>query len=179
MKNPWTKISSTIAYENNWIRVEHQEVITPTGSEGIYGKVHFKNIAVGIIAMDAYNNIWLVGQYRYPCGIYSWEIPEGGCPSHEEPKMAALRELEEEAGLIAGSIEMLTEFYTSNSVTDEKAIIFVAKEITFTTPKPDPTERLVVKKIALQDALGMIFDGQITDSLTIIALLMLKEKLKV
>jgi len=177
MNNPWTSLFCNKVYENDWISVEHHDVITPTGTQGIYGKVCFKNTAIGIIPLDEHQNIWLVGQYRYPINIYSWEIPEGGCPPNEDPEVAAHRELEEEAGIIASQLTKITEFYTSNSVTDEKAIIYLAEGLKFSTPNPEPTEDLKIRKVPFKDALGMIFDGQITDALTIIGLLMLKEKL--
>jgi hypothetical protein len=76
--NPWKTISTTLKYENPWIRVEEHQVLNPSGKEGIYGTVHFKNIAIGIIPVDDEGNTWLVGQYRYPLNCYSWEIIERG-----------------------------------------------------------------------------------------------------
>ena len=176
-KNPFNKIDETIVYDNKWISVKHANIITPKNTAGIYGTVHFKNYAIGIIPIDADGNTYLVGQYRYALDAYSWEIPEGGCPPNEDPEVAAHRELEEEAGIIASQLTKITEFYTSNSVTDEKAIIYLAEGLKFSTPNPEPTEDLKIRKVPFKDALGMIFDGQITDALTIIGLLMLKEKL--
>ena len=89
MENPWKTLSQQIAYDNPWIQVTHREVINPNGGEGIYGIVHFKNIAVGIIPVDTAGNTWLVGQYRYALGEYTWEIPEGGCPIGDSPLEAA------------------------------------------------------------------------------------------
>src|SRR5690606_33061594 len=98
----WKTVSSKPAYENPWIRVEHHDVITPGGGPGIYGVVKFKNKAIGIIPVDDEGFVYLVGQYRYTLGEYSWEIPEGGGPLDEDPLEAAKRELKEETGLVAG-----------------------------------------------------------------------------
>ena len=77
-KNPWTILSQKKIYENPWIELTEFEVLNPKNNPGIYGKIHFKGIAVGIIAMDKDKNIYLVGQYRFPLDEYSWEIAEGG-----------------------------------------------------------------------------------------------------
>ncbi len=97
-----TKTANTV-YENPWIKVSHEEVITPKGTDGIYGVVHFKNTAIGVVPIDNDGNTWLVKQSRYTLNQYTWEIPEGGCPHGEIPLNAAKRELEEEVGLQANS----------------------------------------------------------------------------
>ena len=78
--NPWKTISQSVVYENPWIKVQEDQVIRPDGLDGIYGVVNFKNKAVGVLPIDEEGFTYLVGQYRYPLGFYSWEIPEGGCP---------------------------------------------------------------------------------------------------
>src|ERR1700755_3397538 len=94
--NPWTVLTSKEIYTNNWIALTHYDVLNPSGGKGIYGKVHFKNLAIGVVALDADLNTYLVGQYRFTIDKYSWEIPEGGGPFNEDPLDAAKRELEEE-----------------------------------------------------------------------------------
>jgi hypothetical protein len=99
--NPWKVLNSSLKYDNNWIKVTEYDVINPSGGKGIYGKVHFKNIAIGIVAIDENMNIYLVGQYRFTIDQYSWEIPEGGCIIGTDPLESAKRELLEETGLKA------------------------------------------------------------------------------
>ena len=77
-ENPWTTLSSRAIYENPWIALREDQVIQPDGRPGIYGVVHFKHPAVGVLPVDENGDVWLVGQYRYPLDRYSWEIPEGG-----------------------------------------------------------------------------------------------------
>ena len=147
-------------YENPWIRVEHHEVINPNGGEGIYGEGHFKNLAIGIIPIDDQDHTWIVGQYRYPLDIYSWEIPEGGGPLGIDPLVSAKRELVEECGLIAEHWELLLEMHLSNSVSDEHAMIYLAKELKETQALPEETEQLQIKRLPVDKAIEMALNGK-------------------
>ena len=175
-KNPWTLNSIKEVYENDWISVEHHDVLNPSSKPGVYGKVHFKNIAIGIIPVSDDGYTWLVGQFRYPLNQYSWEIPEGGGQLGSKPIESAKRELIEETGIQAKSWEAIQEIHTSNSVSDEYGIIFLARELEYGESKPDENEELVVKKVKLEKALEMILDGKITDSLSVAGILSLKLK---
>lgn len=170
-KNPWQILDSEVKYENNWIQVVHQKVINPSGGEGIYGTVNFKNIAVGVVPIDQDGNIWLVGQYRFPLNEYSWEIPEGGCPKGEEVLDTAKRELKEETGLIAQEWKLISKLHTSNSVCNEVAYIYLAESITQSESQPEETEQLQVKKVSLKEALMMVLDNKITDSMSVAGIL--------
>ncbi len=171
MENPWKIIDKKEIYDNPWIQLTAYNVINPNGGRGIYGKVHFKNIAIGILALDEDNNTFLVGQYRFAIDQYSWEMPEGGGPLDEEPLHAAQRELQEETGLQAAHWEKLMEMNLSNSVTDELAIVFVAKGLSQHAQNPDETEDLKSKKIPFQTLKEMVLNGEITDVITIAAVL--------
>lgn len=168
---PWQQLSDEIKYDNPWITVHHQEVLNPNGNPGIYGKIHFKNLAIGILPIDAEGNIWLVGQHRYPFDEYTWEIPEGGGPLQDSPLASAQRELLEETGVVANNWITIQEVQLSNSVSDEKGIIFIATQLTQKQAQPEDTEQLEVKKVKLSDAIAMVHAGEITDSLSVIALL--------
>lgn len=170
--NNWDTIGSEIAYENPWIRVEHRDVVTPTGNPGIYGVVKFKNKAIGIVPIDEEGFVYLVGQYRYPLGEYSWEIPEGGGPLDEDPLEAAKRELKEETGLTAQRWQRIGRIHTSNSVTDEEGFIFLAQGLQQGDAEPEETEELRVRRIPLQEAVGMVMRSEITDSISMCAILL-------
>ncbi len=168
---PWQQLSDEIKYDNPWITVHHQEVLNPNGNPGIYGKIHFKNLAIGILPIDAEGNIWLVGQHRYPFDEYTWEIPEGGGPLADSPLASAQRELLEETGVVAENWTTIQEVQLSNSVSDEKGIIFIATQLTQKQAQPEDTEQLEIKKVPLTQAIEMVHSGKITDSLSVIALL--------
>jgi 8-oxo-dGTP pyrophosphatase MutT (NUDIX family) len=163
--NPWKTLREEIRYENDWIRIEHHDVIKPNGEPGIYGKVHFKNTAIAVLPIDGEGNTYLVGQYRYTINTYSWELPEGGC-LHELPLDAAKRELKEETGLIAEKWTFLGEQYLSNSVTDEKSMMYLAENLSMKESEPESTEILQIKKIPVQEAIQMALNGEIKDVLS-------------
>ena len=169
-RSPWQTLGSREVYDNPWIRVREDAVIRPDGERGIYGIVHYKNRAVGVLAVEG-DFIYLVGQYRYPLERYSWEIPEGGCPEGEDTLDAARRELEEETGLRAASWEKMGEAHLSNSVSDEYAVWYLATGLTQGEHSPEGTEQLVVRRVPFARALEMALGGEITDALSLLAIM--------
>lgn len=167
----WRRLSSKLVYENPWIRLFHEEVKTPSGADGIYGRVSFKGTAVGVVPLDEFGNTWLVKQSRYTLNQFTWEIPEGGAAQGEESLLCAQRELEEEAGLCARSWRELMTLHTSNSVTDEVAIVYVATDLHPGVQKLDASEDIEVRKLPLTDAVAMVLRGEITDAISVAALL--------
>ncbi|MEJ0056431.1 MAG: NUDIX hydrolase [Bacteroidota bacterium] len=170
--NPWTTLSSTEKYDNQWINITEYQVINPGGKPGIYGKVHFKNKAIGIIPLDDQKNTWLVGQHRYPLDQWSWEIPEGGGPLSVDPPDAARRELKEETGLTAERWRIIQRAHLSNSVSDEEAFIFLAEGLTEGYKELEDSEAdMKVWKLPFAEALEMVLDGRITDSMSVMGIL--------
>ncbi|MCD2422190.1 NUDIX hydrolase [Niabella pedocola] len=169
MENPWKVLGKQEVYDNPWINVTEFDVINPAGGKGIYGKVHFKNIAIGILVLDAHQHTYLIGQYRFAIDAYTWEIPEGGCPEGSDPLESARRELLEEAGLEALHWKELLRMHLSNSVSDELAIIYLATGLVQKTPDPEETEQLTIRKLPLVEALEMVETGVITDAISVAA----------
>lgn len=169
----WIRLSSKTVYENPWIRVCHEEVKTPSGTDGIYGVVHFKGTAVGVVPIDDEGNTWLVRQSRYTLNDFTWEIPEGGAGEGELPLECAKRELLEEVGLYASNWTELMRVHTSNSVTDEVGVVYVAEGLKPGKQNLDSSEDIELKKISLQGAVDMALKGEITDAISVAALLRL------
>ena len=167
----WKKLSSRVVYDNDWMQVREDHVINPGGGENQYGHVHFKNRAVAIIALDDHDNTWLVGQQRYTLDEYSWELPMGGAPLDESPLDAAKRELKEETGLSAERWSEVMRLHTSNSITDEVGIVYVAEGLTQGETEFEETEDLQIRKLPLEDALQLVNDGKITDAISVAAIL--------
>jgi 8-oxo-dGTP pyrophosphatase MutT (NUDIX family) len=154
--------------------VQHNEVLNPSGKPGIYGVVHFKNLAIGVIPLDKDNNTWIVGQYRYALNQYSWEIPEGGGKIGVDPLDSAKRELLEECGLIAHKWEKIMEMHLSNSTTDEHSLVYVARDLEYTESEPEETEQLIIKKIPFEELYQMVKRGEVTDGISVAAVLKVK-----
>ena len=164
---PWRRRTRRVVYENPWIEVRHDEVDRPDGSDGIYGVIHFRNAAIGVVAVGDDGRLLLVGQHRYPLDRYSWEIPEGGAPLGESPEAGARRELAEETGYEAGNVRELFAFSLSNSVTDEVGVIYLATGLRAGTASPDPTEDLALRWATLEEVIAEIDAGEIQDLMTI------------
>jgi 8-oxo-dGTP pyrophosphatase MutT (NUDIX family) len=169
--NPWKVVSRSSVYENNWIRVDHHEVLNPSGGPGIYGVVHFKNYAVGVVPIDEQGHVVLVGQYRFPLGAYSWEIPEGGGNLSLGILESAQRELREECGLAAKRWLELIGSDLSNSATDESATAYLAWDLSDVPAAPEETEHLQIAHVPFWQAVERVKRGDIRDSLTVMALL--------
>ncbi|MEI6947763.1 NUDIX hydrolase [Paraflavisolibacter sp. H34] len=172
--NPWTVLGATEVYDNPWIKVTEYDVLNPSGGKGIYGKVHFKNLAIGILPLDEDLNTYLVGQYRFTLDQYSWEIPEGGGPLVDDILHSARRELKEETGLVAEEWIPLQQLHLSNSVTDEHCHLFLARRLRQEEAMPEETEQLQVRKLPFAEAYRMVEEGVITDALAVAAILKVK-----
>ncbi|MFC1588960.1 NUDIX domain-containing protein [Pseudomonadota bacterium] len=172
--NSWQYQSSKDIYDNAWFSLHEDEVINPGGGISHYGKIHFKNLAIGIIPVDEDNNTWLVGQYRYVPDCYSWEIPMGGGPLYIDPLDSAKRELKEETGLSATHWQEIMQLHTSNSVTNERGLIYVARGLSEGETEFEETEDLKIQKLPLEEAFERVMNGEITDAVSIAGLLKIK-----
>ncbi len=169
--NPWQIVSEKEIYDNPWIGITEFQVINPSGNPGIYGKVHYKGFAIGILPLDEDMNTYLVGQYRFTIDQYSWEMPEGGGALDVDPLESAKRELLEETGLKANHWTEIQRMHLSNSVSDELSIIYIARGLQQFEAEPEDTEQLIIKKVPFEEVYRMVNDGKITDSLTVAAVL--------
>lgn len=173
-QNPWKITSEKEIYDNPWINVTEYQVINPSGNPGIYGKIHYKNLAIGVLPLDDDLNTYLVGQYRFVLNQYSWELPEGGGPLNTDPLESAKRELLEETGLKANNWTELQRMHLSNSVGDEYNIIYLARGLEQFEAEPEDTEQLIIRKLPLDEVYRMICANEITDAITVAAVLKVK-----
>ncbi len=169
--DPWTVENVTRAFENDWMVIDRYAVIHPGGAKGTYSVMRPRRLAVGVLPIEPDGNVHLVGQWRFPLARYSWEMPEGGADPGEAPLECAKRELEEETGLRAGAFEIVLEMDMSNSLTDERAVIYLATDLTAGVAQPEEVEVLRHRRAHFLDVLARVVDGRIRDSLTVAAVL--------
>ena len=148
----------------------HDDVTRPDGGPGIYGVVHFRNAAAGVVVLDDADQVLLVGQHRYTLDDYSWEIPEGGVAPNEDPLDGIRRELREETGMSAREWRQIGSYALSNSITDERGLLWLATGLSEGEAAPDPTEDLAVRWVPFDEALAMTVDGRITDAVSIMGI---------
>jgi 8-oxo-dGTP pyrophosphatase MutT (NUDIX family) len=175
----WKKLESRVVFDNPWITVFEDRVVNPGGGRNDYGHVHFKNRAVAIVPLDEDGNTWLVGQDRYTLGAFTWELPMGGAPLEESPLAAAKRELKEETGLTALKWTELMQLHTSNSITDEVGVVFIAEQLKEGQSELEETENIELRKLKLKEAVEMAVRGEITDAISVAALLAVARRLSV
>jgi len=172
-RNPWTRLYRRVAYDNPWIRIYEDGVLTPAGTPSIYGVLQPKHVALGVLPIESNGDIWLVGQWRYVLDQFSWELPEGGGSPEADPIEEAKRELLEETGLAAENWSQILELHPSNSTSRERALCFLATGLTrVSEPQPDASEAdMRVERLPFLDAFAQALDGRITDAMTVAMLL--------
>jgi len=173
-RSNWERHTCDVVFQNPWISVESSRVTAPTGNPAQYGVVRFMNRAIAVFALHDDGTVPLVGQQRFAVDAYSWEIPEGGGPHGIEPLESIQRELLEETGLKASRWTELQRIHLSNSVSDELGIIYLARGLQQFEAQPEETEQLTVRKLPFEEVYQMVINSQITDSLTVAAVLRVK-----
>ena len=176
--DPYRVLSRTPLYDSPWIRLREDRYQHRRGATGRYAVCGFRRTGCGVLALDKEDRVVLVGQWRYPLETYSWEIPEGGGEADESPLSAIQRELAEEAGLTARVWEPLAFFNNSNSSTDEEAYLFLARGLGEVPGghAPELDEELKLHREPFAQCLARVLSGEITDVLTVVALLTLQAR---
>jgi 8-oxo-dGTP pyrophosphatase MutT (NUDIX family) len=164
---PWRDAGSTVTFENPWLRLTRHAATAPTGIKADYVVMRPRNLSVGVLPVHEDGTVTLVGQQRFALMNWSWEMPEGGAPFDEDPLEGARRELAEEAGLEAAHWLPACKAEMSNSVTDERAMAWIAWGLTPVPIAPDPTEIIRVVRVPFGDLLREIGTGAIRDMFTL------------
>ncbi len=175
---PWKTLSSRMVYKNPWMRLREDIAEMPDGRTTIYGVVVFGD-CVGVLPFVDQDNVLLVRQYRYVQGEnHRWEMPTGGIKDGETLEQAAQRELAEEAGYHAGRLIPVSSYYTSKCICDETAHLYIGEDLTPAEAPPDDTEFLERRVFSFDEALRMALNGEIMDSMSVMALLLAARRRK-
>ena len=163
----WRADTTEVAFENPWMRLTRHKATAPTGRSADYVVMRPRNLATGVLPINADGTVVLVGQQRFALMNYSWEMPEGGAPFDEDPLAGVQRELAEEAGLKAASWVEALRMELSNSITDERAVSWLAWDFTPTETAPDPTEAIAVRSVPFMALIDEIGRGAVRDVFTV------------
>lgn len=169
--DPWIVRSVERPFENDWFAIDTHRVTHPGGREGTYSVIRVRRLAVGVLPIEPDGRVHLVGQWRFPLRRYSWEMPEGGAEPGEDAEACARRELLEETGLSAGRMQAILELDLSNSLTDERATIFIATGLASGEASPEDTEILCRRTAPFAEVLRRVGDGRIRDSMSVAGVL--------
>jgi 8-oxo-dGTP pyrophosphatase MutT (NUDIX family) len=163
----WESHGDATVFENPWLKLTSHPATAPTGAPATYVVMRPQNLAAGVLPIHSDGTVTLVGQARFPLMNYSWEMPEGGAPFDEDPLDGARRELAEEAGLAAGTWREVLRMELSNSITDERAIAWLAWDLTEVDKAPDPTEVIALARVPFMSLIAEIDRGSVRDAFTV------------
>ena len=175
----WSCLNHKIIYENPWITVYEDQVQLPTGQKTLYGFVESKSDFVGIVPLIDSATVVLVRQYRYLQDEVTWEIATGAMDENETPEQAAQRELREEVGYQAETLELVSIMRSNKSLMRDKGYIYLARGLTPCKGEPEPTEEFETVLVPLGKALEMVSQHEITDCVSIIGLLIAGTQLQI
>ena len=162
--------SSEIVFKGKLLDARKDIVVLPNGKTGSREWINHPG-AVCCVPLLSNGKIILIRQYRYPLRKVMIELPAGKLERGEKPEMCAIRELEEEIGYKANKITFLTNIHPAIGFANEKMWLYFAKDLKKTNQKLDSDEFLEIMPTKLEDALEMVWNGEITDVKTIIGLI--------
>ncbi len=167
----WKTLSSQEIYANKWMRLREDIAELPDGNTTIYGVCEFGE-CVGVLPFVDDDHVVMVRQYRYVQDEnHRWEMPTGGVHQDESPEAAAQRELMEEVGYRADQLTHISTFYSSKSICQETAHLYIGRGLVTTQAPPDETEFLEIATLPFAEVLQMVLNSEIRDSMTIIAVM--------
>ena len=167
---PWKTLSSRPVYQNPWMSLREDVAEMPNGQTTLYGVASFGD-CVGVVPLMEDHRVLLVRQYRYVQKDARWEIPTGGVKGGESLVEAAQRELEEEIGYHAGRLTRVCSYYTSKAICEETAYLYIGEQLSPARRPADETEFIEVRAFEFDEALRMVVDCEIMDSMSVIAIL--------
>jgi len=166
-----------VSCRGRWVVFESFYETLPNGSRVLVDRVIFPNSVAILPVNRRTREVTLIKQYRPAINKWILEAPAGTLKPGEDPREAAVRELEEEAGLIAGELEEVGGGYVSPGYSTEFMKLYIAWDPIEGKPKREPHEVIEVEKLSLDKALSMIFTGEIADIKTITLILLAYMKL--
>ncbi len=177
-RGPWQKISSKIVHENPYFYVHEDKVIKPDGQPGQYNVVETRG-AVFVVALDADESFYLIGQHRYTFNKYSLELPAGGIEQGDDPLEDAKRELAEETGLAAANWKLLGVTYPAKGFVNETNYTYLATGLSEIGENSQAEEGIAeLRKVTFVEFDELLLNGDILDTETIASVMRAKLELE-
>src|SRR5579871_4566040 len=156
----WQRLASRTAYDSPWTSLREDTILFPNGEQSTYSVFELGS-CVGVLPILDDGRVAMVRQYRYIGDHFPWEMPTGNIAAGESPEDAGNRELREEAGYLAASLEPLGHFHTSKGHCEEVAYLYAGRGLRAVTAAPDPTEEIEQGLFSFAEVLDMVLDGRI------------------
>lgn len=169
-ENPYQRLSSRRVWQTRWMTLREDQIKLPDGSQGVYTVIE-RPEAVWIIPLLADGQMVLIWNYRYTVGRWLWEVPAGSIAPGVSPEEMARRELSEEIGGAAASLECVATFYTWPGQCNEQGHIFLARGVTLGEPHREPSEVMERHIFPVEKALDMARQGEVADGPSALAIL--------
>lgn len=158
-----------VVYENPWVRFEAHDIVHPTGAPGEHGVVVTPR-ASAVVLLDG-DEVLLARQPRFAVDAVVLEVVKGGRHEGEDGLACAIRESQEEAGVVAARWDALGQVYEIPSIVEHPVALFLGRELSAAPLPPEAVERIDVVRMPLEAALDACAEGRIDDAVTAVALL--------
>jgi ADP-ribose pyrophosphatase len=168
-------LKSRRVYDGLVLALDVDEVEEPGGVTGTREVIRHRG-SVAALPVHADGSVVLVRQYRHAVADHVWELPAGRLDPDETPETGIRRELVEEVGLVPGSLEKVSTFFTTPGFCDEVMHLFRATRLESVEARPEEDERIVAGRFGLEQALAMIRAGEVREGKTLVALLLEAER---
>jgi ADP-ribose pyrophosphatase len=170
-----TLLSTERLYTGRIVNLDRDTVRFPDGSTGQLEMFRHPGASAVVPLLDPVGDadprVLLLRQFRHAADRFIWEVPAGRLDPGETPEHCAERELEEETGMRAGSLEPLTTIYTTPGFTDEKIHLFVATDLTEGRTRREADEFMELHARRWSEVMESVHSAEIIDGKTLVSLL--------
>ena len=167
----WTVHGERTVYDSPWVRLSLADIEVPGGDRFEHHVVRMPVAAAGVVVHDRQRGVLLLWRHRFITDTWGWEIPAGRLDAGESPEQAARREVLEETGWSVGELQPLLSYAPMNGISDARVHLFLAADAVHEGAPTDRTEAERVEWVAVDELRRMVTGGQMSDGLSLTALL--------
>ena len=176
-ENPWVTLSTSRKHEDSYLAVDVDQLRHSSGREHPHTALRFKVQGAAVLPVASDGSVYLIGQWRYVLGRFTWEVIRGSGPIASDPLVTAKRELSEETGFEANEWLEVLKLDASPGISSEQAPCFAAWSLSQEGRHPDAQESLRLRRLSFRDAVRAVLSGDITDAASVALILALHARL--